>query len=492
MPLADVEEIECQVDAESYGNRVWPDKPVYGAGGCLYRIRWNSKQRPPLWKRIFQQYSVYRRAIRELQEANRLIQQKYDEARRLAIELETSNRELTDSKQQLENYMAELKTSEGRYRLLAESVTDTIWTMSLDPLRFTYVSPSVLRMRGYSVEEATAMTLEQTLTPESLKLVSTLLAERLGREIEGNPDANESTTVELQQLCKDGSTAWAEVIASFIRDEKGVPMGMLGVSRDISERKRAEQLYKAKIAAEASNAAKSKFLSNMSHEFRTPLNHIIGFTELLMGKSFGSLNPVQEEYLSDVHESSLHLLSLVNDVLDVSKIEAGKLELKPSEIDLKTLLEQSLTIITDTARTRNIDLKTTIEQIPSTIGADQLRLKQILYNLLSNAAKFTPDGGSVRLSARMTSGKGSPVAAESMRNEVEISVADNGIGIRKEDLARIFEPFSQLENSLSRKYPGTGLGLSLARNLVEMHGGRIWVESDGPGKGSTFRFTLPI
>lgn len=493
MPLAEVEEIECQVAAKSYGNRIWPDKPAYGARGCLYRIRWNSRQRPPLWKRIFQQYGVYRKAINDLQEANLLIQEKYDEARRLATELETANRELTVSKQQLENYMAELKTSERRYRLLAENVTDTIWTMSLEPLRFTYVSPSVQRMRGYSAEEAMAMSLEETLTRESLDRVFTRLAEELAKEASSS-DPNRSATFELQQCCKDGSTAWAEVTTTFLRDEKGMPVGILGVSRDVAERKRAQELHQAKIAAEAANAEKSKFLSNMSHELRTPLNHIIGFTELLMGKSFGSLNPMQEEYLSDVHESSLHLLSLVNEVLDVSKIEAGKLELKMSDFDLKTLLEQTLTIIMDKAKTRNIDLRTSIEEIPPTIAADLLRVKQILYNLLSNAAKFTPDGGSILLSARKISveAKENSAAGENTRNEVEISVADNGIGIRKEDLAKIFEPFSQLESSLSRKYPGTGLGLALTRNLVEMHGGRIWVESEGLGKGSTFRFTLPI
>jgi len=487
MPPADVEEIECQVAEKTYGSRGWPDSPVYGAKGCLYRIRWNSGERPPFWRRIFQRYSVYRRAIRDLQEANRLIQEKYDESRRLATELESANRELTGSKRQLEGYMAELKTSERRYRLLAENATDNIWTMSLDPLRFTYISPSVQKMRGYSVEEAMATTLEEILAPETLEMVSERLAEELAREASGSFDPDRSATLEMRQRCKDGSFMWVEGTMSFLRDENGKAVGILGVSRDISERKRAEQLYQAKIAAEAANAEKSKFLSNMSHELRTPLNHIIGFSELLLGKNFGDLNPKQEEYLSDVHESGLHLLSLVNEVLDVAKIEAGKLELKHAEIDLKPFLEQSLTIIVDKARSRNIELRTCIEGIPETISADQLRLKQILYNLLSNAAKFTPDGGTICLSAAMSSTKG-----EGARKEVEIGVSDNGIGIRKEDLAKIFEPFSQLDNLLSRKYPGTGLGLALTRNLVEMHGGRIWVESEGPGKGSTFRFTLPV
>ncbi len=493
MPLARVAEIECQVEPEVYGERIWPDKPTYGSGGCLYRIEWDSKTRQPLWKRFFQRYSVYRRAINDLQDANRVIQEKYDEVKKMALELEAANRELTESKQQLENYTAQLKVSELRYRLLAENVTDTIWTMSLDPIRFTYVSPSVERMRGYSVEEALAMPLEQTLTKESLARVLKELEEELAREVSGNSNPNRSKTVEVEQYCKGGLTSWGEITTSFLRDNKGKAVGLLGVTRDISERKRAEQLYQAKIAADASNTAKSEFLSHMSHELRTPLNHIMGFTELILGRNFGVLNETQEEYLKDVYQSSQHLLSLVNEILDVSKIEAGKLELKKTEINLKYLLEQSLSVM-DKAIHRKIHLTASISEIPDIIIADELRLKQIIYNLLSNALKFTEDGGNICLTARNTTEAviDCPADTAVVRKEVEISVIDTGIGIRKEDIEKIFEPFSQLESPLSRKYHGTGLGLALTRSLVEMHGGRIWAESDGPGRGATFRFTLPI
>ena len=386
-----------------------------------------------------------------------------------------------------------MKNSELRYRLLAENVTDTIWTMSLSSLRFTYVSPSIKRMRGYSVDEAMALSLEETLTPESLEMVAKVLEAELIQEASGNADPNRSKTIEIEQYCKDGLSRWAEVTTSFLRDEAGKAVGLLGVTRDIVDRKRAEQLNKAKIAAEASNAAKSKFLSNVSHELRTPLNHIMGFTELILGKNFGDLNESQEEYLTDIYKSSEHLLSLVNQVLDVSKIEAGKLDLHKSEINLKKILEQCLSLM-DKAIARNIHLTANIDQIPKTIIADELRVKQILYNLLSNAVKFTDDGGNICLEARMAVGPehAIPAEAEPLPREVEISIVDSGIGIRKEDAEKIFNPFSQLENVLSRKYAGTGLGLSLTRSLVEMHGGRIWVDSDGPGKGSTFRFTLPI
>jgi PAS domain S-box-containing protein len=493
MPLAHVEEIECQVGRDRYGDRIWPDQPAYGAKGCLYRIQWDT-ERPPLWKRIFQRYGVYRKAIRDLLEANQVIQEKYEEIQKLAIELETANRELTESKRQLENHAAELKESELKHRLLAENVTDTIWTMSLDPLRFTYISPSVERMRGYSTDEAVAQSPEEALTPESLENVSKTLAEELAREATGNFDPSRSKTLDIQQYCKDGSIGLAEITTSFLRDQAGRVVGLLGVTRDISERKKAEWLHQAKIAAEASSAAKSKFLSNMSHELRTPLNHIMGFTELILGKNYGDLNETQEEYLTDIYHSSQHLLSLVNDILDLSKIEAGRLELIRSEIQLHRLLEKSLSIIRDKAEEKKIRLTVEIDQIPETITADERRLNQIIYNLLSNAVKFTEDGGTICLSACVTAARGDKIPAEGpcVRQELQISVADSGIGIRKEDLEEIFTPFSQLEGSLSRKYPGTGLGLGLTRNLVEMHGGRMRAESEGLGKGSTFRVTLPM
>ena len=421
-----------------------------------------------------------------------MVQEKYEEVRKMALELETANRRLTESKGHLEEFMGELKASELRYRLLADNVTDTIWTLSLETMKFTYVSPSVRDMRGYSVEEAMAISLEETLTPESLERAMKALTEVLAREGEGKGETNLPETFEIQQRCKDGSLGWVEIRASLLRDEGGKAVGVLGVTRDISERKRADMLYQANIAAEAASAAKSQFLSHMSHELRTPLNHIMGFTELILEKNFGDLNEIQEEYLSDVYKSSEHLLSLVNEILDISKIEAGKFELKPSEFNLKRLLENSLSIIADKTLQRRITLTASIDDIPETIFADELRVKQILYNLLSNAVKFTEDGGSISMSARVREGTvGIMTPGEPLDREVEIIVSDNGIGIHREDTEKIFEPFIQRENPLSRRYPGTGLGLGLTKHFVEMHGGRIWMESGGLGTGATFRFILP-
>ena len=250
----------------------------------------------------------------------------------------------------------------------------------------------------------------------------------------------------------------------------------------------------AKRNAEAANLAKSEFLANMSHELRTPLNHIIGFTELILGKNFGDLNDTQEEYLKDVHFSSNHLLSLINDILDLSKVEAGKMVLESTRVDIVPLLKNSLVMIKEKAMQHSIKLNLEVNEIAETIVADERKLKQIIYNLLSNAVKFTQDGGEIKLIAQKANGNAgqlSEVETPLWDNFVEIAVHDTGTGIEEEDLERIFDPFEQVENSASKKYQGTGLGLALTKSLVELHGGKIWAQSRGQGQGSSFHVIIP-
>jgi signal transduction histidine kinase len=278
----------------------------------------------------------------------------------------------------------------------------------------------------------------------------------------------------------------------------------LNISKDqLREQNRA--LKAAMEKAQDSERIKSEFLANVSHEIRTPLNHIIGFSELLQDEHFGRLNPTQGEYLRDIINSSHHLLSLITNILDLSKIEAHKMKLERSEIHLQFLLEDSLSIVREKAFKQGLGLRTHFIDLPPTIQADEQKLKQVLYNLLSNAVKFTPDGGTVCLAAEQVRGSEfgdretketgpSPLSQEVKINGsfIQFSVTDTGIGVKEKDLERIFEPFEQADNSTSRRYQGTGLGLSLCKHMVELHGGRIWAESRGKDRGSGFHFTLPL
>jgi signal transduction histidine kinase len=240
----------------------------------------------------------------------------------------------------------------------------------------------------------------------------------------------------------------------------------------------------------------------MSHELRTPLNHIIGFSEILADGHIGKLNQTQEEYLNDVINSSQHLLSLINDVLDLAKIEAAKLDLEFGAFDPNPVLKNSLSMIKEKALKRNINISAELKNIPSALYADERRIKQILYNLLSNSAKFTTEGGWIRLVAEtldMSTLANINGARELVGDLIKlhgqllyVTVEDSGIGLKEKYLEEIFEPFEQVKLDGHKGIGGTGLGLPLTRDLVELHGGIIWAESEGLNKGSKFSFVIPV
>jgi signal transduction histidine kinase len=230
---------------------------------------------------------------------------------------------------------------------------------------------------------------------------------------------------------------------------------------------------------EVANKHKSEFLANMSHELRTPLNAIIGFSEVLLERLFGEVNEKQADYLKDIHSSGIHLLTLINDILDLSKVEAGRMELEPSTFEISAAVSNAMTLVRERAQRHGIVLGQQVDARLGDIVADERKFKQILLNLLSNAVKFTPDGGRIDVLARRED------------SNAVIAVQDTGIGIAFEDQAAVFEEFRQVGRDYTKKHEGTGLGLALTKKFVELHGGKIWLQSE-PGKGSTFTFTIPL
>jgi len=293
-----------------------------------------------------------------------------------------------------------------------------------------------------------------------------------------------------------GEEHWAVVKATPVADTGGHGRLVVSVFHDITERKRAErqiremherftaeltaanrQLEVRNREAERANRLKTEFVASMSHELRTPLHTIIGFAELLAEELEGPLNEKQKRFVGHIHKDSLHLLELINDILDLSRIESGRLDLRKETFDIANAVEEAMATIRPQAVAKSLRLEWTGPEIP--LEADRLRFKEVLFNLLSNAVKFTPEGGCIRVDAVIQGGM------------AEISVSDTGIGIAAEEHAAIFDKFYQAGSTTRGVKEGTGLGLAIAKQLVEAHGGRIRVEST-PGQGSRFSFTMPL
>ena len=373
------------------------------------------------------------------------------------------------TRHQVQKQTAKLRVSEQRYQTLTRVVPVGIF--STNRLGETvYVNPAWCHISGISAEESMGIGWLNAVHPDD--------RERIESNWEITMQQQGISNADYRFVHPDGSVSWVIGQAVPELNTDGEVVGYIGTITDITERKKMEELQEALVKAESSDRMKSAFLSTMSHELRTPLNSIIGFTGIILQKMVGPLNGEQEKQLTMVMGSARHLLALINDVLDISKVEAGQIVIVKDKFNFEMSVQRSVEKVRTFVDDKGLKLNVSITPLFIEIKSDQRRVEQILINLLNNAIKFT-EHGEISLESHID------------HNFLITSISDTGIGIKPEDLSALFKPFQQLETGINRRFDGTGLGLSICKRLVELLGGEIWVASEW-GKGSTFTFTLPF
>ena len=383
-------------------------------------------------------------------------------------------RQRIEEKDQL---VKQLENSELRFRQLSENINEVFWVYALDTRTMEYVSPAfedIWQMPCQKLYENSRLWFDSIHPDDKETIIREL-------NVRGQDSGADPVWPEFRIVTGRGETRWIQLRSYPVANAEGKMSTLVGVTEDITDyRETRQQMLQATVRAEKASLAKSSFLANMSHELRTPLNSIIGFSQVLSGETFGSLGSEKnKEYVDIISSAGDHLLNVIGDILDLTRIETGEDELFEEEIDVASEISRSMDMMQDQAKRKNIELRQGARFESITLLADEVRIRQIVLNLLSNAIKFTPDYGVVSIDLW----RGEDGAAA-------VSVEDNGIGIAPENIQKVIRPFEQVEDVFTRQKGVTGLGLSLVKSLTELHGGKMGLVST-LGEGTTVTIQFP-